>query len=448
MENKLSDLTNALLDEAKKAGANTADVIAVTSASISVDVLKGHLEHIERSETTEIGLRVILNKKQACVSSSLVDRVSLKTIAERAVAMAREAIVDPFIGLASPSEVAKEWNLDDLQLYDNNTKLKPEELEKLALRAERAALKINGISKSQSTSAFYGEQNIHLRATNGFSGGYKKSHSGVFCSAIAGDGLGMERDGFGDARTHRSDLISPEEIGKTAGERAVKKLNSRKPKTGNFPVLFDERISNSLIGHLLSAINGRAIVQGASWASELLGKPIFPKGTSLVEDPHRARSYGSRPFDGEGLPTLKRTIIKDGHLNEWTLDLATARQLGETSTANASRGVSSPPTPSISNVILSKGESSFNTLIKEMHTGLLVTSMIGSTINQNTGDYSRGVSGFWVENGEISYPINECTIAGNLKEMFQSMIAGNDSKPYRSIVVPSLLIEGLTIAGQ
>ena len=428
MENKLSDLTNALLDEAKKAGANTADVIAVTSASISVDVLQGHLEHIERSETTEIGLRVILNKKQACVSSSLIDRVSLKTIAERAVAMAREAIVDPFIGLASSSEVAKDWNLDDLQLYDNNTKLKPEELEKLAHRAEQAALKINGISKSQSTSAFYGEQNIHLRATNGFSGGYKKSHSGVFCSVISGDGLKMERDGF--------------------GERAVKKLNSRKAKTGNFPVLFDERISNSLIGHLLSAINGRAIVQGASWANDLFGKPIFPKGTSLVEDPQRVRSYGSRPFDGEGLPTLKRTIIKDGHLNEWTLDLATARQLGQTSTANASRGVSSPPTPSISNVILSKGESSFNTLIKEMHTGLLVTSMIGSTINQNTGDYSRGVSGFWIENGEISYPINECTIAGNLKEMFQSMIAGNDSKPYQRIVVPSLLVEGLTIAGQ
>ena len=192
MENKLSDLTNALLDEAKKAGANTADVIAVTSASISVDVLQGHLEHIERSETTEIGLRVILNKKQACVSSSLIDRVSLKTIAERAVAMAREAIVDPFIGLASPSEIAKEWKLDDLQLYDNNTKLKPEELEKLAHRAEQAALKINGISKSQSTSAFYGEQNIHLRATNGFSGGYKKSHSGVFCSVISGDDMEME----------------------------------------------------------------------------------------------------------------------------------------------------------------------------------------------------------------------------------------------------------------
>ena len=209
-----------------------------------------------------------------------------------------------------------------------------------------------------------------------------------------------------------------------------------------------ERIAASLIGHLLSAVNGTSIARGASWLRDALGAEVLPKGMSIVEDPLRPRMSGSRPFDGEGLPTQKRMIVQDGVLMGWTLDLATGRKLGMPSTANAARGTSSPPSPATSNIDLTPGHLSRDALIAQMGTGLLVTSLIGSTINPTTGDYSRGASGFWVEGGQVKYPVNECTIAGNLREMLRSMIAANDARAHLSTRVPSLLVEGLTLAGE
>jgi PmbA protein len=220
-----------------------------------------------------------------------------------------------------------------------------------------------------------------------------------------------------------------------------------KPPTGSYPVLYDERIASSLIGHLLSAINGASIARGASWLLDALGTQVLPAGLSVIEDPHRPRISGSRPFDGEGLPTAQRMVVQDGVLMGWTLDLGTARKLGMTSTANASRGTSSPPSPSTSNIDLTQGLATRADLLRDMGTGLLVTSMIGSTINPTTGDYSRGASGFWVENGEIQYPVNECTIAGNLRDMLKRIIPANDAKAHHSTRVPSLLIEGMILAG-
>ena len=257
----------------------------------------------------------------------------------------------------------------------------------------------------------------------------------------------MERDYDGDSRSFQSDLRSPSEIGRTAGERAVGLVGARQPRTGSFPVVFDERISSSLIGHLLAASNGAAIARGASWLKESLGQQVLPAHLSLVEDPHRPRISGSRPFDAEGLATRRRAIVEDGVLTGWTLDLSSARKLGMTSTGNAARGVSGPPSPSNWNLSLTQGDRSRADLLRDMGTGLLVTSMIGSTINPNTGDYSRGASGFWVENGEITHPVNECTIAGNLRDMLKRIIPANDARPYLSRVVPSLLIEGMTLAG-
>jgi len=237
------------------------------------------------------------------------------------------------------------------------------------------------------------------------------------------------------------------EIGRISGERAVARHGARKPKTGTYPVLFDERISSSLIGHLLAASNGAAIARGSSWLLGKDGKRVLPEGIDLIETPHRARVAGSRLFDGEGLPTADRKIIDDGVLTGWTLDLATARKLGLQSTASASRGTSGPPSPTVSHATLTQGTQSPADMIRDMGTGLLVTSMIGSTINPNTGDYSRGASGFWIENGEIVYPVNECTVAGNLNDMLMRIIPANDAKTHLSRVIPSLLIDGMTLAG-
>jgi PmbA protein len=257
----------------------------------------------------------------------------------------------------------------------------------------------------------------------------------------------MERDYDGDSRIFQSDLRGATEIGRTAAERTLQRLGARKPPTGTYPVLFDERVASSLIGHLLGAVNGSAITRGASFLRDAMGTQVLPKGLSLTEDPHRPRTTGSRPFDGEFLATQKRAVVEDGVLRSWTLDLATARQLGLSSTANASRGTSSGPSPSPWNIALTQGDASRADLIQSMGTGLLVTSMIGSTINPNTGDYSRGAAGLWVENGEITYAVNECTIAGNLRDMLLAIVPANDARQHLSRVVPSLLVPAMTIAG-
>jgi len=257
----------------------------------------------------------------------------------------------------------------------------------------------------------------------------------------------MERDYFGDTRTHASDLMHPEEVGRIAAERTVERAGARKPPTGAYPVIYHERISSSLIAHLLSATNGSSIARGASWARNLLGEAVLPEGLSVTEDPLRPRVGGSRPFDAEGLPTAPRDILANGVLTGWTLDLATARKLGLTSTANAARGTGGPPSPSVTNVALTQGSQSLEQMLAEMGTGLLITSMIGSSINATTGDYSRGASGFWVENGAVSYPVNECTVAGNLRDMLKTITPANDARAHLSRVVPSLRVEGLTIAG-
>ncbi|MCA0929330.1 TldD/PmbA family protein [Ruegeria profundi] len=441
------DISHALLDAARKAGADAADAIVIDGSSVSVEVRGGALEHAERSEGTDLGLRVLLGQRQAIVSSSDSRPETLATMAERAVAMAREAPEDPFAGLAHSDQLATGWDLSALELFDPAQEPAAEDLLQDALAAEAAALAVHGVSQVSDAAAGYGTHRVHLAATNGFSGGYARSSRSTSCVAISGEGTGMERDYDGDSRTFQSDLRSPDEIGSTAGERAVALMGARKPATGTFPVLFDERISSSLIGHLLAAINGAAIARGASWLKDCLGEQVLPEHLSLIEDPHRPRISGSRPFDAEGLPTQRRAIVENGVLTGWTLDLSSARKLEMTSTGNAARGVSGPPSPSNWNLSLTQGKHSREDLLRDMGTGLLVTSMIGSTINPNTGDYSRGASGFWVENGEITHPVNECTIAGNLRDMLKRIIPANDARPWLSRVVPSILVEGMTLAG-
>jgi len=444
----LDQLTDDLLRAAKKAGAHSADAMAVQGTSISIDVREGKLEQAERSEGIDIGLRVLVGQRQANVSASDTRQETLAEMAERAVAMAREAPEDPHIGLADPALLATGWDIAALELADPAPEPEPIHLQKDAQRAEAAALDVTGIQQVQSSTAAYGARQIHLSATNGFSGGYNRTDRAISCVAIGGEGASMERDYDGDSRLFQADLRSPEDIGKTAAERALARLGATKPPTGSYPVVFDERISSSLIGHLLSAINGVAISRGASWLRDALGQPVLPEHLSLVEDPHRVRTSGSRPFDAEGLATQKRSIVENGVLTGWTLDLTTASKLGLRSTANAARGISSAPSPSNWNVALTQGHVTGEDLIRDAGTGLLVTSMIGATINPNTGDYSRGASGYWIENGQLSHPVNECTVAGNLRDMLLHLHPANDARTHLSRVVPSLLVEEMTLAGK
>ncbi len=442
----LERLTHALLDAARRAGAEAADAMAVDGRSTSIDIRAGALEQAERSEAVEIGLRVLIGGRQACVSASDISDATIAALAERAVAMAREAPDDPTAGLADPAQIARDWNLAALELADPAEELSAAALEADARAAEAGAMAARGITQVQA-SAGYSARRVHLAATNGFSGAYARTSRSVSAVAFTGEGTAMERDYAGEGRVFQADLPDAAGIGALAAERALARAGAVKPRTGHFPVLFDERVAASLVGHLLSAVNGTSIARGASWLRDGLGQQVLPKGLSIIEDPLRPRISGSRPFDAEGLPTARRAIVQDGVLMGWTLDLATARKLGMASTANAARGTSSPPSPATSNIDLTPGSLTRDALIAQMGTGLLITSLIGSTINPTTGDYSRGASGFWVEGGEIRHPVNECTIAGNLREMLRSLIAANDARAHLSTRVPSLLVEGLTLAG-
>jgi len=446
MMTDLAALTDALLTQARKAGAEAADALAVAGESLAIDIRKGALEQAERSEGIEVGLRVLLGGRQACVSASDISPSTLARLAERAVAMAREAPEDPTVGLADPSQLARGWDLAALDLSDPGAEPGAAALEAAAREVEAAAMAHSGIVQVESSAA-WSRRGMHLATSGGFSGGYARTSHSLSAVAFIGHGTGMERDWAGESRIHGAEMPGATEIGDLAATRTLQRAGAVKPPTGAFPVLFDERIASSLIGHLLGAINGAAIARGASWARDLLGAQVLPAEMSLIEDPHRPRISGSRPFDGEGLATARRVIVDRGVLTGWTLDLGTGRKLGMASTANASRGISSPPSPATSNIDLTPGAVGRDALIGSMGTGLLVTSLIGSTINPTTGDYSRGASGFWVEGGEIRYPVNECTIAGNLRDMLKRMVAANDAKAHHSTRVPSLLVEGLTLAG-
>ena len=443
----LETLTARLLDAAKAAGAEAADAIAVAGDSLSIEVRNGALEQAERAEGVELGLRVLIGRRQACVAASDLSAATIAAMAERAVAMAREAPEDPWCGLADPGQLTDVRDARGLDLEDQAPLPDPEALKAAALAAEAAALAVPGVSKMDGAGASWSATRVHLAASNGFSGGYGRTGHAVQAVAICGDGTAMERDYAFEARTHLADMPDPAGIGRLAGERTASRAGAGKPPTGAFPVLYDERVASGLIGHLVGAINGSAIARGASWLKDALGEQVLPAGLDLVEDPLRPRISGSRPFDGEGLPVVRRALVSDGVLQGWVLDLATARQLGLASTGDAARGPSAPPSPSSGNLALTQGSATREELLAEMGTGLLVTSLIGASINPTTGDYSRGAGGFWVENGAIVRPVNECTIAGNLREMLRSLRPANDARPYLGRVVPSLLVEGLVIAG-
>ena len=442
-QSTLTTLAERLVAAARHAGADAADAVAERGMSLSVEVRDGTVEASERSEGDNMGLRAFVGRRQAVVSTNDLTG-NLDELAERAVAMARVAPEDRFAGLAEPDRLARQ--VPDLDLLD------PElpsvtQLEAMARAAEAAALAVKGVSKSGGASASAGIGGMVLVTSGGFKGSYLGSRHGVSMQAIAGEGTGMEQDYDFSSAIHAADLTAPELIGRSAGERAVRRLNPRKVTTRRVPVVFDPRIAGSLVGHLASAINGSAIARKTSFLKDRMGERLFAPGIAIVDDPLRRRGLRSHPFDAEGVAGARRALVRDGTLTTWILDCATARELGLATTGHARRGVSSTPSPGASNLHLEPGAVSADALIGDIADGFYVTDLIGMGANMVTGDYSRGASGFWIENGERSYPVSEMTIAGHLNEIFRTLTPANDLVFRYGTNAPTVRLEGLTVAG-
>jgi PmbA protein len=440
----LTDLAEKLVAAARRAGADAADAVATRGVSISVEVRDGTVEESERAEGDDLGLRVFVGQKQAVVSTNDLSGEGADALAERAVAMARVAPADRFAGLAEPELLAK--IIPDLDMLDPELP-SVNKLETMARSAEAAGLAVKGVSKSGGASASAGIGGMVLVTSTGFSHAYLGSHHGVSMQAIAGEGTGMERDYDYSSAIHAGDLADPENIGRSAGERATRRLNPRKVQTRKVPVVFEPRVAGSLVGHLSSAINGAAIARGTSFLKDKLGQKIFASGIEIIDDPLRKRGLGSHPFDAEGVAPERRALVKDGVLTTWILDCASARELGLKTTGHAQRGVSSTPSPGASNLHLAPGAITPEQMIKDIEDGFYITDLIGMGVNLVTGDYSRGASGFWIEKGELTYPVSEVTIAGHLNEIFASLTPANDLKFRYRTNAPTVRVEGLTVAG-
>jgi len=441
----LTDRAERLVNAALKTGADAADAVAVRSMSLSVEVRDGAVEESERAEGDDLGLRVLVGHRQAVVSTNDLAGDASVALAERAVAMARAAPEDKFAGLADGALLAHDF--PDLDLLDPDLP-SVAELEAMAKTAEQAALTVKGVAKSGGASASAGIGGMVLVTSHGFRGAYLGSRHGISMTAIAGEGTGMERDYDYSSSLHAADLDSPEKIGRTAGERAVERLNPRKVSTRKVPVVFDPRISGSLVSHLASAANGASVARKTSFLRDKMGAKLFDDGIRIVDDPLRKRGLRSHPFDGEGVAHRRLALIDDGVLRSWLLDCSTARELGLTTTGHASRGVSSVPSPSPSNLHMEPGRQSPEDLIADIDDGFYVTDLIGMGVNIVTGDYSRGASGFWIEKGKCTYPVSEVTIAGHLSDIFRTLTPANDLEFRYSTNAPTLRLEGLTVAGQ
>jgi PmbA protein len=438
---KLTDRVAALVEAAKRAGADAADAVAVRGRSSGVSVRLGKVEATEASESEDVSLRVFVGQRVASVSATAASDPD--ALAERAVAMAKVSPQDPFQGLADATLLAKAPR--DLDLFDA-TQVSAQQLRDSALAAEEAALAVKGVTNSSGSSAGAGLGGLVLATSHGFVGQYVASRFSLSTSVIAGEGTGMERDYDFSSRQHYADLDTPDAIGRRAGERAVRRLGARKAKTGPVDVVFDPRVARGIASHLAGAINGASVARKTSFLRDMMGKKVAASAITVTDDPLRRRGQASRPFDGEGVEGQRLLMVENGVLNHWSLSTSAARELGLVTNGRGARSGSSV-SPSSTNFAIEPGERTPQDLIGSLKTGFYVTEVFGQGVNMVTGEYSRGASGFWIENGELTYPVSEVTIASNLKTMFLDMVAANDLDRDFGTAAPTLLIEGMTLAG-
>jgi len=437
-------ILSSLLDAARKAGADAADALFVEGVSSSVSYRLGKLEDVERAESYDLGLRVFVGQKIAFVSSTDFSADALAGLPSRAVAMARLAPEDKFAGLAPKDRLAA--NLPALDLEDMSEPSADLLIER-ARAVEGAAMAVPGVTNSEGGGASFSRSAVALATSTGFYGRYAGTSHGIGVAVLAGEGTAMERDYDHASARHAGDLRAPEDIGRCAGEKAVKRLGPRSMPSQAVAVVFHPDEAAGLLGHLSGAISGAAIARGVSFLKDRLGQSVFAPGINIIDDPHRVRGLRSKPFDGEGVANSRRALIADGKLTSWLLDCASARQLGLQTTGHAARGTGGPPSPSATNLYLEAGKLSIKELIADIKQGFYVTELMGMGVNGVTGDYSRGAAGFWIENGEIAFPVSEVTIAGNLKEMFAHLTPANDLEFRHGVNAPTVRIEGMTLAG-
>lgn len=444
-QNSVLEDAAMLVERARKAGAEAAEAIVLEGQSLGVSWRLGRLEDVERSEGRDVGLRVFIGQRQATVSTTDLSERSLGPLIERVVAMARIAPEDPYAGLADKALLAR--NIKSLDIDDAAHVPTAEELADAASEAEAAALAVAGVTNSGGAGASWGRSGVALVTSEGFSGSYSGTSFSVSCSVLAGEGTGMERDYDYSAVRHLADLEAPAGIGRSAGERAVRRLNPRKVKSQAVPIIYDPRVSAGLVGHFAGAISGAAVARKTSFLQHSMGTRVFAEGIAIIDDPHRPRGLRSKPFDGEGVENRMTRLVEDGLLTTWILDTSSARQLGLTTTGHAARGTGGPPSPSTTNLYMAPGKLSPEELIADIKDGFYVTELIGMGINGVTGDYSRGASGFWIESGKLSFPVSEITVAGNLKTMFLNMTPANNLVFRDGTNAPTIRVEGMTVAG-
>ena len=441
-----TDLLNDIVKAALKAGADAAEAVSADRRSLSLGVRNGRLEDIEREESRDLGLRVFVGQRQASVSASDLSPATQARLVERAVAMARLAPEDPNAGLA-PQERLARGPLPDLDLFDARER-SAEALEAAAAEAEAAALAVTGVARSEGGHASWSSSRWRLVTSHGFDGAYEGSAFSLGVGVIAEKDGAMERGGESRSTRHLSDLPGADQIGRTAGARAVARVGPRKIASTTAPVIFDNRMAGQIVSPALGAISGPSIARGTSFLKDRLGQRVFAPGVTLIDDPFRPRGMGSTPFDDEGVAVERRALFDDGILTTWLLNSASARQLGLETTGHASRGLAGPSGVSTHNLHMEAGERDLAGLMADAGSGLLVTSMFGPSLNGNTGDWSAGVSGFWFENGAIAYTVSEVTVAGKLTDLYLRIQRGSDLEFRGGFNVPSLMFDAVAIAGK
>ena len=438
-----------ILNRLTKMGCHEADVFFSKSKTSSCSSRLGKIEKKEESSTNEIGIRAIINKKQSIVSTTNLEKQNVYNLTEKVVEMAKVVPENQYCGLAESDKI-KQVSKQEVQKLEICDTYEPTMslIEKEVIKLEESALDNKEITNSEGAEIAYSKNSICLLGSNGLEIEMEKTHSDFIIAVLAGSKDAMEREYDYKSKVFYNELGDFEKIGKEVSQNAIKKLNSRKLKTCKSDVIFDSKVSSSLLRNLFSASNAQSIVKGISFLKDKMNNKVFNDRISIIDDPLMPKKLRSKISDCEGIQSKKKFLIEKGYLKFFFNSLASAKQIKHEPSGHATRSASSIPSVSYSNLYMENGEVSKLDMIKSLKKGLLITELMGSSINYSNGDYSRGASGFWIENGEICYPVSEITIAGNLVDIFMSLIPANDLEFNFGINAPSCLVENLTLGGK